>query len=409
MPTAVVLFTRDLRVRDHPALRAAVDRADRVVPLFVLDDAVLRGPFAAPNRVSFLVDCLHDLRAALRQRGGDLVVTRGDLVREVAAIAATTGATEVHLSADVSSYAVDREERLRAAGLTVVTHPGVTVVPPDELIASGGGNYKVFTPYWRTWTAAPWRAPVAAPRALRLPAGIRAGRIPSATTLCPGERSPALPRGGEERGRHRMAAWLRTSLPHYERHHDDLGADDTSRLSPWLHFGCVSPLELARAAAERPGGDAYVRQLCWRDFHHQVTFAHPRIATEDYRPRGRRWLTGAEADDAFDTWQEGRTGVPLVDAAMAQLRHEGWVHNRARLVAASYLTKTLGVDWRRGAEHYLHWLVDGDIVNNSANWQWVAGTGTDTRPNRVLNPYRQAARCDPGGAYVARHLSSEIR
>ena len=406
MPTAVVLFTRDLRVRDHPALHAAVQCADAVVPLFVLDDDVMGGPFAAPNRVSFLVDSLYDLRRALQKRGGDLVVGRGDVVTEVLEVAAATGATEVHMSADVSAYARRREARLRDAGLTVDTHPGVTVVPPDELTASGGGNYKVFTPYWRAWSAEPWRSPVPAPRTLRLPTGVRPGRIPAATTLCPGERSPALPRGGEEQGRRRMTSWLRASLPHYERNHDDLGADDTSRLSPWLHFGCLSPLELAQAAAGRAGGEAFVRQLCWRDFHHQVTAAHPRIATDDYRPRGRRWLTGAEADDAFESWQDGRTGVPLVDAAMGQLRHEGWVHNRARLVAASYLTKTLGVDWRRGAHHYLHWLVDGDIANNSANWQWVAGTGTDTRPNRVLNPFRQAARLDPAGTYVARHLSS---
>jgi deoxyribodipyrimidine photo-lyase len=308
------------------------------------------------------------------------------------------------MSADVSAYARHRDERLRAAGLTVVTHPGVTVVAPDELTASGGGNYKVFTPYWRSWTAEPWRSPVPVPRTLRLPAGIRSGRIPSATTLRPGPRSPALPRGGEDAGRARMATWLRASLAHYGQHHDDLAADATSRLSPWLHFGCLSPLELARAAAARPGGGAFVRQLCWRDFHHQVTAVHPRIATEDYRPRGRRWLTGAEGDDAFEMWQEGRTGVPLVDASMRQLRREGWVHNRARLVAASYLTKSLGVDWRRGARHYLDWLVDGDIVNNSANWQWVAGTGTDTRPNRVLNPFRQAARYDPDGSYVGRYL-----
>ena len=406
MPTAIVLFTRDLRVHDHPALHAALQSADAVVPLFVLDDAVLRGPFAAPNRTSFLVDCLHDLRAALRQRGSDLVVARGDVVKEVAAVATATGATEVHLSADVSAHAQRREVRLRATGLTVTSHPGITIVPPDELRASGGSNYKVFTPYWRVWAAEPWRPTVPAPKTLRLPTGIRAGRIPAATTLCPGERSPALPRGGEERGRARMTTWLRSSLAAYEQHHDDLAADDTSRLSPWLHFGCISPIELAEAAAGRPGGEAFVRQLCWRDFHHQVTAAHPRIATDDYRPRGRRWLTGAEADDAFETWRYGRTGVPLVDAAMHQLRHEGWVHNRARLVAASYLTKTLGVDWRRGASHYLHWLVDGDIVNNSANWQWVAGTGTDTRPNRVLNPFRQAGRHDPDGAYVAQHLSS---
>jgi deoxyribodipyrimidine photo-lyase len=393
-------------VHDHPALHAATAEADRVVPLFVLDEAILTSSFAAPNRVTFLVDSLRDLRRSLRARGGDLVVRRGDVVKETRAVAAEASASEVHLTADVAAYGHRRGTRLREAGLRVVAHPGVTVVAADEIRSTGGGNYKVFTPYWRVWREQVWRTPVPAPRAVRLPPGIGVGRIPAATALRAGHRSPDLPAGGEGAGRARMAAWMRSSLAAYDDHHDDLGADDTSRLSPWLHFGCLSPLEVARAAVDRPGGEAFVRQLCWRDFHHQVAAAHPTIATDDYRPRGRRWLTGAEADDAFAQWCDGATGVPLVDAAMAQLRHEGWVHNRARLVAASYLTKTLGVDWRRGADHFLHWLVDGDIVNNSANWQWVAGTGTDTRPNRVLNPFRQEARYDTEGLYVQRHLSA---
>lgn len=393
MTTAVVLFTRDLRVHDHPALRAALADADAVVPLFVLDDAILRGAFARPNRITFLVDALRDLRAAMRARGGELFVRRGDLVEQVRAF----GADRVHVSEDVTTYPRGRVQRLRDAGLDVQQHPGVAIVPPAVL-----KPYRVFTPYWRAWSEVDRRPLDPAPRRVDVPRRLRPGAIPSAAALCPGPRSPALPQGGEREGRRRMTAWLRASLATYEEGHDDLAGDRTSRLSPYLHFGCLSPLELAAHADGRPGGDAFVRQLCWRDFHHQVAAQHPTIATEDFRPRGRRWT-----DDraAFDAWRDGRTGVPLVDAAMRQLRHEGWVHNRARLVAASYLTKTLGVDWRLGAAHYLDWLVDGDIVNNSANWQWVAGTGTDTRPNRRLNPERQAARHDPDGDYVARWLA----
>ncbi len=171
--------------------------------------------------------------------------------------------------------------------------------------------------------------------------------------------------------------------------------------SPYLHFGCVSPLELALRLGDREGGEAFVRQLCWRDFHHQVTASFGAIATDEYRPRGDRWRRRT-AD--LDAWKEGRTGYPIVDAGMRQLRREGWMHNRARLITASFLTKDLYVDWRLGAGHFMRWLVDGDVANNSGNWQWVAGTGNDTRPHRVFNPLRQAERFDPSGDYVRRYV-----
>jgi deoxyribodipyrimidine photo-lyase len=192
---------------------------------------------------------------------------------------------------------------------------------------------------------------------------------------------------------------MRRGVARYPEHHDDLAADDTSRLGPYMHFGCVSPAEVARRAAGRRGGEAFLRQLCWRDFHHQVTAAFPAIAREDYRPRGHRW----DDDDArLARWKEGRTGAPLVDAGMRQLRREGFMPNRARLVTASFLVKRLRLDWRLGAAHFLDLLVDGDVANNSGNWQWVAGTGNDTRPNRAFNLDRQARRFDPEGAYVRR-------
>ena len=180
---------------------------------------------------------------------------------------------------------------------------------------------------------------------------------------------------------------------------DDLADDSTSRLSPYLRFGCLSPLEVAERARGRAGGDAFVRQLCWRDFHYQLFAARPELARDDMRPRGDRWR---DDDEALIAWKDGRTGYPLVDAGMRQLREEGFMHNRARLVTASFLTKHLYLDWRTGAAHFADLLVDGDIPNNVGNWQWVAGTGADTRPNRMFNPTRQAQRYDPSGAYVRR-------
>jgi deoxyribodipyrimidine photo-lyase len=180
-----------------------------------------------------------------------------------------------------------------------------------------------------------------------------------------------------------------------------MSADSTSRLSPYLHFGCVSPVEVAARTRDRPGGDAFVRQLCWRDFFLQLLAANPSLPREDLRPRGDDWNAD---DEAFARWREGRTGYPIVDAGMRQLAREGWLPNRARLIVASFLTKTLYLDWRVGVDVFSRLLVDADVASNVGNWQWVAGTGADTRPNRVLNPVTQAKRFDPDGTYVRRHV-----
>jgi deoxyribodipyrimidine photo-lyase len=227
-----------------------------------------------------------------------------------------------------------------------------------------------------------------------------AGRIPSLGALTGGEPSPELPPGGETEGRKRLRRFLREGIGDYADRADDLAGDATSRLSPYLRWGCVSPLEALLEARDTAGG-AFARQLCWRDFHHQVLAAYPRLPRRDYRPRGDRW---SRSQRSLEAWRSGRTGYPIVDAGMRQLAREGWMHNRARLIVASFLTKDLYVDWREGARHFWDLLVDGDIANNAGNWQWVAGTGNDTRPNRVFNPLRQAKRFDPEGDYVRRYV-----
>nr|MDT0661743.1 deoxyribodipyrimidine photo-lyase [Micromonospora sp. DSM 115978] len=396
--TAVVLFTRDLRVRDQPALATACANFERVVPLFVLDPA-LAG--RSPNRDRFLHQCLVDLRGSLRDLGGDLVLRSGDPVTETIRLATEVGADGVAVSADVSHYARRRETRLRAGcekhGLALRVFPGLTVVDPGVLTPAGGDHYRVFSPYFRRWTAASWRAEVGTPDAVKLPSGVPVGRLPAEPT---GE-SPGAAAGGETAGRRRLRDWSPT-LDRYDDLHDDLAGDGTSRLSPYLRFGCLSPLSVALAAGDRAG--PFVRQLCWRDFYYQVAWAFPDIASRAYRP-GARDDWGYDAD-TLAAWAEGRTGVPLVDAGMRQLRAEGWMHNRARLVTASFLTKQLGQDWRDGQRVFYRWLLDGDVPNNSGNWQWVAGTGNDTRPYRRFNPDRQAERYDPDGDYVRRHLGA---
>ncbi|MEV0732872.1 deoxyribodipyrimidine photo-lyase [Polymorphospora sp. NPDC050346] len=394
MRTAIVLFTRDLRVHDQPALAAACANAERAVPLFVLDPA-LAG--RSPNRDRFLAQSLADLRGSLRERGGDLVLRHGDPVAETIRLAAETGAGGIAVSADVSRYARRRESRLRAEAdrhrLSLRLFPGLTVVDPGAVTPAGGDHYKVFTPYFRAWAASRWRDEVATPATVPLPSGVAVGRLPA----LPAGESPRAAAGGETVGRRLLRGWL-GGIDRYDDIHDDLAADATSRLSPYLRFGCVSPLAVARAAGDRDG--PFVRQLCWRDFYHQVAYAFPDLSTAAYRPGVTEvWRYDA---DALAAWQEGRTGVPIVDAGMRQLRAEGWMHNRARLITASYLTKQLGLDWRLGVEWFHRWLLDGDVANNSGNWQWVAGTGNDTKPYRRFNPVRQAHRFDPAGDYVRR-------
>ena len=401
MDVAVILFTRDLRVRDNPALADACARAGAVLPLFVADQAL-----AVPaNRARFLADSVAALRQELRALGGDLVIRHGDPVAEAIGLATRVGARALVVAGDVTRYAARREQRLerecaRHRIALQVTPGGHAVVAPGELRPAGGDHYRVFTPYLRAWRAAAWRQPCPAPPAISLPAGVEPGGLPAAVTGCP----PALAPGGERAGLDLARRWLDGPLAGYGERRDSLAADATSRLSAYLRFGCVSPLELARAALDRPGGEEYCRQLAWRDFFHQVTAAFKDMACADYRPGAagpRAWTVDP---GALDAWRAGLTGVPIVDAGMRQLAAEGFMHNRARMITASFLTRTLGIDWRHGCRHFAELLADGDVANNAGNWQWVAGTGNSTRPGRVLNPLRQAARFDRDGEYVRRYV-----
>ena len=377
--TAVVLFTRDLRVHDNPALAAAAREADRVVPLFVRDERLLS---ASARRAALLEEALADLDASLRRLGAALVVRQGDAVAETVRVAAETGAEAVFCAEDVSAYAQTRERQL-AEAVDLRTHPGITVVPPGLLRPADRDCYVVFTPYHRAWAAASWRTPEEPPPRLRLPDGLEPGTPAGAGG------------GGESAARTRLEEWLAGGDAQYAERSDDLAADATSRLSIPLHLGLLSPLEVARRSRSAP----LVRQLAWRDFFAQLHAAKPWTARRDLHEGARRWREDAHG---LAAWKEGLTGYPVVDAGMRQLAATGWMHNRARLVTASFLTKDLGVDWREGARHFSELLLDGDVASNTGNWQWVAGTGADTRPGRIFNPTLQGKRFDPSGEYVRR-------
>jgi deoxyribodipyrimidine photo-lyase len=398
----MVLFTRDLRVHDHPALWEASRSATEVVPVFVADPGLLS---RSANRGRFLAECLIDLDRSLAHRGGRLVVREGDPAVETAAVATMTGCDQVFLTADVSAYARRREERLRDAiarqGIEVRTFPGHGVVEPAAVHPPGQGTYRVFTPYLRAWRAHPRRTVLPAPRTVWTPPGIEPGRLLEPARFRP--TASDLPPGGERPARQRLRGFLADGARVYGSKRDDLVADATSRLSPYLRFGCVSPGEVAALATGVDATHDWSRQLAWRDFFRQLLFREPSMTRRDLRTGRTEPTVGNES--VLEAWGSGRTGIPLVDAGMRQLAREGWMHNRVRMVTASYLTRVAGIAWQEGAKVFDRHLVDGDPANNAGNWQWVAGTGASPRRGNALNPIRQARRFDPSGAYVRRHVA----
>jgi len=412
MSTAIVWLRRDLRVHDHPPLVAALAAHACVIPAFVLDPVLLTGRFASAPRTAFMLECLRELDAALRERGSGLVIRRGAAERELPALVQATRAAAVYWASDATPYALARDRRvrnaLRPAGVEAVPGPGNFVADIGKPRTSSGTPFTVFTPFHRAWSALERRTVHRAPPRLpALPRGLDRGAIPSLADLHLPLRDalaePAVP-AGESAARVAFAAWLASDLASYGDRHDRL-AGGTSRLSPHMRFGTLSPREVEERARRHGGAGAaaFVRQLAWRDFYAHVLLHHPDNRRREHQPRMRA-LTWDKDSELLAAWQDGRTGYPLVDAGMRQLRASGWMHNRARLVVGSFLTKDLQLDWRAGEAWFMRWLLDGDVAQNNGNWQWIASVGVDPAPafRRLLNPSLQCRRHDPDGAYVRR-------
>ena len=389
-------------------------RDDTVVPVFCFDDRLLHGRHASGPRTQFLLESLADLRESLDGQPRDPPRSRPS--SELVALAAEVGAGEVHFSADSGPFARRRMERvwraLRQAEIEPHAHPGLHVVDDlTKLRTKNGKPYTVFSPFHRSWLEVPRRELLRPPPQPALPAErTRQGTnpVPVRPRAQPGgERAASGRRVG---GRERLAAFLREDVERYTDNHDALGRDRTSRLSPYLHFGCISPREIEERLPGGEGAEAFRRQLCWRDFYHHVLREFPRNARSEFQERYRGSISWSYAEKRFEAWCDGRTGYPLVDAAMRQLGREGWMHNRARLVVGSFLTKHLGIDWRWGERWFMRLLVDGDEANNNGNWQWIASVGVDPQPffRRIYNPTLHMERYDPEGRYVRRYVE-ELR
>jgi deoxyribodipyrimidine photo-lyase len=383
-------FRRDLRLRDNPALSGAAARSGgRVMPLFILDDAILRAPRTGAARVAFMIAALRDLDAGLRACGSRLVVRRGrpsDVLRD---LVGATGAVGVSWNRDYTPFARQRDQHIEAMlrDLNVATFiaADAVIMEPDDVRTDDGRPYTVYTPYRRRWRALverrrddvlrPYEPPVLQP----VPDGVANLAIPDNPDLGMSVVQQ-IPAGGETTGAARLAAFLDPRATHgiagYADGRNLLAEPATSRLSPYLRFGCVAPRAALRAALnllDRAGEE--------QDAERAATLTR-----------------------SIETWI-GRTGYPVVDAAMRQLNREAWMHNRARMIVASFLTKDLLIDWRWGERYFMQQLVDGDHAANNGGWQWSAGTGTDAQPYfRIFNPVSQGQTFDPKGAYVRRYL-----
>ena len=415
--TAIWWIRRDLRLADNPALAAALAAGEQVVPAFVLDPILLNSSYNSPRRTAFLLDGLRALDADLRARGSRLIVRGGDPEQVLAELRAEAGAASIFAQRDVSPYAVQRDRRVQRA-LPLVLTDGLSVHPQGEVVRQDGGAYTVFTPFSRAWLAQPLPGPrdlLPAPARIVTPA-LASLSIPDTS----GEPS-TFPAGEHEALRRLEAFYARRPFPigRYALDRDHPATDGTSGLSPYLRFGMLSArqavvaaLRAADAASSeeaRRGAEVWLNELIWREFYLSILAAFPDVRRQAFRADLRRIRWSNDRRD-FQAWCEGRTGYPMVDAGMRQLSATGWMHNRVRMIVASFLVKHLLIDWRWGERWFMHNLVDGDPAANNGGWQWSAGTGTDAAPYfRVFNPVLQGRKFDPDGAYVRRWVPELAR
>jgi deoxyribodipyrimidine photo-lyase len=391
----------DLRTHDHEALAAAAQTGSPVAGVVVFDASVLER--TSPRRRALFSENVSALRASYETLGSRLIVRRGAPWRELPALASVLGTEAVHALRSHTPYGVHRDERTEEAlirgGVPLLWYAGLHVHEPGRVLTRVGQPYSVYTPFFRRWSELTVPAPLEPPSRLRAPAldaAFDAGTIPTEPSDVP------LPVAGESAALDRLDVFVEERLDDYLEARDRLGGRGTSRLSIDLTIGTLSPRVAFHRVSARRGASAakWIAELAWRDFMADLLAHRPWLAERPMDARFTR-LTWADDEAAFQAWRDGRTGIPVVDAGMRQLRAEGWIGGRARMVVAQFLTKHLRIDWRRGEAVFRHWLLDGDAASNIGNWQWAAGLGVDNAPwFRVFNPVTQGREHDPDGTWL---------
>ena len=409
-------FRRDLRITDNTALFHALRENDRVIGVFVLDDAILKSRDIGAARTAFLFGCLQTLSTEFEQHSGRLILRRGGPPeQELAALASEAGATALYFNRDYTPYSAERDERvtaaLDAAGIEVKSYDDALLAPPQNIVDPRDGKpFVTFTPFKRVWETrvrVGSRLPIA-PLLPKLKIGIEPPAAPLPALSDYGlHLTQAIPDAGEMAAQASLKVFVERSLHRYADNRDNTGDEEsTSALSVHLKYGTLSVRDCWRDS-ERLGGRGAIKwqdELAWRDFFNTLLYHHPTMLQKAIQP-ALAAMRFDKNDDYLARWKAGMTGYPYVDAGIRQMLGMGWMHNRTRQVAASFLCKDLLLDWRIGAEYYMQELVDGDWASNYGGWQWVAGTAPDPNGNfRVFNPVAQQRRYDPDLTYCRRWI-----
>lgn len=420
--SALVWLRRDLRLNDNLAISSAISAGHKVAVVFVVDDTLLSSPRISAARVAFMCGALSSLDAELREHGSRLLVRRGIPTQVIPGAAREISAAAVYANIDYTPYARRRDSAVTAAlaSIPLILSQDRVIVPPDEIVTNTGKPYTVFTPFNTKWHTLPKASPRHLSDDLRGTlldlSGLDSLPVPSPESL--GFSSQvALPEASSAAAYDRLTDFNADRIYSYRDTRNRLaGFDDprngTSCLSPYIRWGLLSPREIVRAtqgaAAAAPDQSAresvyvWLNEIVWHEFYTSVLWHFPHVVSRNFNSRYDhiRWH---DDDAGFNAWTEGRTGYPVIDAAMRQLATTGWMHSRARMITASFLTKDLLIDWRLGEQFFIRHLIDGDLAANNGGWQWAAGTGTDAQPYfRIFNPVAQSMRFDPDGSYIRR-------
>ncbi len=423
--TLLFWHRRDLRLADNLGLAMARQRESKVVGVFCLDPQILQRDDVAAVRVVYLLGCLAELQQSYQQKGGQLLIVQGDPVVVLPQVAIALAATAVYWNLDVEPYSQGRDRAvttaLESAGIAVHTAWDQLLHPPAEIATGAGQPYTVYTPFWRNWSSRAKPEPLPAPGDLT---GLSAAELvqvealgaialPTAKALGFSWDGELVLPPGEAAAATQLEEFCYRAIYDYQEQRNLPAQPGTSLLSPALKFGAIGirtvwaaaqmAMDNCRSDEARDSIRTWQQELAWREFYQHALYHFPELADGPFRPAWQNfpWVNDL---DQFQAWCQGRTGYPIVDAAMRQLNATGWMHNRCRMIVASFLTKDLIIDWRWGEKYFMQQLVDGDVAANNGGWQWSASSGMDPRPLRIFNPASQAQKFDPDGDYIRQWL-----